>query len=226
MTTILITGTGRGIGLELAKQALAKGWTVYGSARRPVTEPEAQICTHPQFHELVFDVTDHEAVDAAAASIDRPVDIVVNNAGVIGPDRQSTADMDFHGFAHTLTVNTLAPLKVAQAFTPHLKRGDNPRLVTVSSAMGSMSQAKSDRVAYRASKAAVNKICQALATDLRAAGICVIAVHPGWVRTDMGGSSADIAAEDSAGGLLRVIENLSMADTGRFFGWDGSPLEW
>ena len=107
MTTILITGTGRGIGLELARQALARGWTVYGSARSEVTDKAAHICDHPQFHDLRFDVTDHEAVRAAAADIVGPIDILINNAGIIGPERQGTLDMDFDGFARTLAVNTL-----------------------------------------------------------------------------------------------------------------------
>ena len=143
MTTLLITGTNRGIGLEMASQALARGWTVYGSARAPVTDPDAHICHHQNFHDLQFDVTDHAAVRAAAAAIDAPIDILINNAGIIGPERQSTLDTDFDGFARTLAVNTLAPLAVAQAFLPHLKRSSSPRILTVTSWMGSLSHQKS-----------------------------------------------------------------------------------
>ncbi|MDP2118989.1 MAG: SDR family oxidoreductase [Hoeflea sp.] len=226
MTTILITGTGRGIGLELARQALAKGWTVYGSARAAVSDPDAHICHHPQFHDLVFDVTDHQAVRAAAAGISEPIDILINNAGIIGPERQSTLDMDFDGFAQTLAVNTLAPLAVAQAFLPHLKRGQTPRILTISSQMGRMSYAKSDHIAYRASKAAVNKVMQGLATDLAPLGIAVALVHPGWVRTDMGGAGADIDAATSAAGILTLAEGLTLDGTGQFINWDGSVAEW
>ena len=226
MTTILITGTNRGIGLELAKQALAKGWTVYGSARTVVTDAEAHICEHPGFHDLRFDVTDHEAVRAAAASISDPIDILINNAGTIGPERQSTLDMDFGGFAQTFAINTLAPLAVSQAFLPHLRRSANPRILTISSAMGSLSHAKSDRIAYRASKAAVNKVMQGLATDLAPMGVAVAVVHPGWVRTDMGGPDADIDVGTSASGILGLVDGLTLARTGGFFNWDGSPAEW
>jgi NAD(P)-dependent dehydrogenase (short-subunit alcohol dehydrogenase family) len=226
VTTILITGTNRGIGLQLAKQALAKGWTVYGSAREPVTEPDAHICEHPQFHDLVFDVTDHEAVRGAAAGIDGPIDILINNAGIIGPQRQSTLDMDFDGFARTLAVNTIAPLAVTQAFLPFLMKARRPRVLTVSSRMGSMSHANSDRIAYRASKAAVNKVMQGLATDLGPKGIAVVSVHPGWVRTDMGGSSADISPVESAAGILALADGLTVTDNGCFFNWDGSRLAW
>ncbi|MCY0147906.1 SDR family oxidoreductase [Hoeflea sp. G2-23] len=226
MTTILITGTNRGIGLELAKQALAKGWTVYGSARGVVTDPEAHICDHPKYHDLVFDVTDHVAVRAAAASVSEPIDILINNAGTIGPKRQSVLDMDFDGFAKTLAINTLAPLAVAQAFLPHLKRSSNPRILTVSSRMGSLSHAKSDRIAYRASKAAVNKVMQGLASDLQPMGVAVAQLHPGWVRTDMGGQGADIDVSTSAAGILKIAEGLTLEGTGRFYNWDGARLEW
>ncbi|MEZ5870773.1 MAG: SDR family oxidoreductase [Nitratireductor sp.] len=226
MTTILITGTGRGIGLELAKQALARGWTVYGSARSPVSDPAAHICDHPQFHDLVFDVTDHAAVRAAAASIDAPIDILINNAGIIGPQHQSTLDMDFDGFAETLAVNTLAPLAVTQAFLPNLRRSSNPRVVTISSRMGSMSHSSSDRIAYRASKAAVNKVMQGLASDLRGAGIAVVSMHPGWVRTDMGGKAADITPQQSAAGILAIADRLTMQQSGHFINWDGAELAW
>lgn len=226
MTTILITGTNRGIGLEMAKQALAKGWTVYGSARAEVTDPDAHICHHPNFLDLQFDVTDHEAVRAVAARIDAPIDILINNAGIIGPERQSTLDMDFAGFAQTLAVNTLAPLAVAQAFLPHLRRSAAPRILTISSSMGSLSYAKSDRIAYRASKSAVNKVMQGLATDLEPEGIAVAMVHPGWVRTDMGGQEADIDVSTSANEILKIAEGLTLKRTGRFFNWDGSSAAW
>ncbi|MGJ8573149.1 MAG: SDR family oxidoreductase [Hoeflea sp.] len=226
MTTILITGTNRGIGLEMAKQALARGWTVYGSARKVVTDPDAHICEHPKFRNLKFDVTDHAAVRAVAASVSEPIDILINNAGSIGPERQSTLDMDFDGFAQTFAINTLAPLAVAQAFLPHLRRSANPRILTVSSRMGSLSHAKSGRIAYRASKAAVNKVMQGLATDLAPMGVAVAMLHPGWVRTDMGGTGADIDAETSAGGILRLAEGLTLEGTGQFYNWDGSLLDW
>ena len=155
-----------------------------------------------------------------------PIDALINNAGIIGPNRQSTRDMDFDGFAQTLAVNTIAPLAVAQAFLPHLQRSAKPRLLTVSSMMGSMSHARSDRIAYRASKAAVNKVMQGLATDLAPLGIAVVSLHPGWVRTDMGGAGADISAHESAEGILRIAETLDMRRTGQFLNWDGNVISW
>jgi NAD(P)-dependent dehydrogenase (short-subunit alcohol dehydrogenase family) len=226
MATILITGVGRGIGLELCRQAIADGHTVIGSARDSGQAKKLRDNFGGQLTLLEFDVTDAEAVYAAARSLGQAIDILINNAGIIGPKRQSTLDMDFDGFAETLAVNTLAPLRVAQAFLPHLERAERPRLLTISSRMGSMSYAKSDQIAYRASKAAVNKIVQALATDLAPRGIAVASIHPGWVRTDMGGSGADIAPEDSASGILALAGKLTLAETGRFWNYDGNELAW
>jgi NAD(P)-dependent dehydrogenase (short-subunit alcohol dehydrogenase family) len=226
MTTILITGAARGIGKALCEDALRRGWAVIGSVRDAAAAKALEAEFGSRFQALVFDVTDADAVAKAAASLDRPIDVLINNAGIIGPERQSTLDMDFDGFAETLAVNVLAPLRIAQAFLPHLKRGDRPRLLTISSGMGSMSYAKSDHLAYRASKAAVNKVTQGLATDFRRFGIVVASIHPGWVRTDMGGRGADIEAAESAKGILDIAEKLELAGTGMFLRYDGSQMAW
>lgn len=222
MAHILITGGARGIGHAIAVEALGRGHKVAVSVRS-----QADLSAVPDgAGGLVFDVRDGAAVDEAAASFDGPLDVLINNAGIIGPARQSTLDMDFDGFAETLLVNTLAPLRVTQAFLPSLRRGERPRILTVSSAMGSLSYQKSDRIAYRASKAAVNKVMQGLATDLRAEGIAVQCIHPGWVRTDMGGPQADIDAAESARGIVDRAETLAMVDTGTFVNYDGTAIDW
>lgn len=226
MTTILVTGAARGIGRALCEDALRRGWSVIGSVREAETAKALETEFGSQFQALVFDVTNADAIARAAAHLDRPIDILINNAGIIGPERQSALDMDFAGFAETLAVNVLAPLRIAQAFLPHLKRGERPRLMTVSSGMGSMSYASSDHLAYRASKAAVNKVTQGLATDLKRFGIAVVSIHPGWVRTDMGGRGADIEAAESAKGILDIAGKLDLAGTGRFLWYDGSDMAW
>jgi NAD(P)-dependent dehydrogenase (short-subunit alcohol dehydrogenase family) len=226
MTTILITGAARGIGHALCADALRRGWSVIGSVREDAAAKALEAEFAAQFKALVFDVTDADAIARAAASLDRPIDVLINNAGIIGPERQSALDMDFDGFAETLAVNVLAPLRIAQAFLPHLKRSDGPRLMTISSGMGSMSYAKSDHLAYRASKAAVNKVTQGLASDLQRFGIAVVSIHPGWVRTDMGGRGADIEAAESAKGILDIAEKLELAGTGMFLRYDGSQMAW
>ncbi|MEM9277156.1 MAG: SDR family oxidoreductase [Pseudomonadota bacterium] len=225
MTTILITGAGRGIGFELARQSLEKGWDVVGSVRS--VEAQRELAQKlPQMAVLNFDVTDHQAIEKVANAFHRPIDVLINNAGIIGPDQQSTTDMDFHGFAKTLEVNVLAPLKIAQVFLPLLKESENPRIINISSKMGRMEFSTSDRIAYRASKAALNKVTQGLAIDLKPDGVSVIAMHPGWVQSDMGGPSADITPPKSAEGILKVAETLRPEQSGSFIDWDGVQRAW
>ncbi|MGF9756330.1 SDR family oxidoreductase [Microvirga sp. 0TCS3.31] len=226
MGTYLITGIGRGIGRELARVLLQRGERVVGTVRDEagISAEWADFLASGQLRLLTLDVRDGASIREAAASLDEPVDVLVNNAGIIGPQRQSTLDMDFDGFLETLNVNTLGPLRVIQAFLSHLKRAKAAKIVTISSRMGSLSHAKSDRIAYRASKAAVNKVMQGLATDLRSEGIVAVSAHPGWVQTDMGGSGADISVQDSAAGLARLIDRITLEDSGGFFDWEGKPV--
>lgn len=177
-----------------------------------------------QLRLLTLDVRDDTSIAEAVRQFDEPVDVLVDNAGIIGPQRQSTLGMDFDGFLETLRVNALGPLRIAQAFLPHLRQARRPKIVTISSRMGSLSYVNSDRIAYRASKAAVNKVIQGLATDLQPEGIIAVAVHPGWVRTDMGGSGADISVEESAAGLIRLIDRLALEEMGGFFNWQGERI--
>lgn len=224
MTTIMITGAGRGIGLELARQAEAKGLNVIALARSVSGAVPGRVFEG-------VDVTDAASLDKVAAALEGvPVDVLVNNAGVIGPKRQATLDMDFDGFLQALNVNTVAPLRVVDTFLPNLRAARDAngaaRIVTISSWMGSLSHTKSDRIAYRASKAAVNKVMQGLAADLAGESIFVRSMHPGWVRTDMGGSGADIDVSESAAGILARALELDAATTGSYTNYDGKPLAW
>ncbi|CUA94446.1 SDR family oxidoreductase [Pannonibacter indicus] len=227
MPVMLITGANRGIGLAVARVALARGWTVLGSMRREEDADRLAAELGPLFRPQLFDVADRDALAASAASSPEAIDVLLNNAGIIGPDGQdqSSLHMDFDGFLRTLEINTLAPLAVAQAFLPRLRKAAQPRILTISSQMSWMGYAKSDRVAYRASKAAVNKVMQCLATDLEPENIAVGLIDPGWVRTDMGGGEADLTAEEVASGIVGLIENFDITRTGRFFRWTGEARE-
>jgi NAD(P)-dependent dehydrogenase (short-subunit alcohol dehydrogenase family) len=226
-TTFLITGANRGIGFALAEKLIARGDRVIATVRDPFKVPDL-LRTAPREQALIIgmDVRDQRSVDRAAASLKEPVDVLVNNAGIKGPDRQTALEMDFAGFAETLAVNTLAPLRVAQAFLPHLRQSKNPRILTISSQMGALAGATTGSVAYRASKAAVNKAMQCLATELKPEGIAVCVAHPGWVQTDMGGSAADITPAQSADGLATLMDGLTQQQTGQFFRWDGTIHPW
>jgi NAD(P)-dependent dehydrogenase (short-subunit alcohol dehydrogenase family) len=155
-----------------------------------------------------------------------PVDVLINNAGIYGPrDRQGAFGTDFAAWAEVLDVNTLGPLRVTQAFLPHLEQARG-KVCTVTSRMGSLAGDNSGAIAYRSSKAAVNKAMLVMATALKPKGIPVLLIHPGWVRTDMGGAGADITPEMSAAGILVRIDALTMARTGAFEDHSGQPIAW
>ncbi|KIN78781.1 SDR family NAD(P)-dependent oxidoreductase [Sulfitobacter mediterraneus] len=214
MTTYLITGVNRGIGAALMAGATARGHTVIGTTR------DGRYGTVP----LIFD--DPARIAAQLADIP-PVDVLINNAGVIGPEaeHQTPLDMDWYGFAHTLSVNTLAPLAEAQAVLPRLRESRAPRIVNVSSQMAWMRYRKPTQIAYRASKSTLNKVMQGLATSLEPDGILVVLVDPGWVRTDMGGMDADEDPDDVAAGFLDISAGLTLAETGKFFRFTGEERE-
>lgn len=232
----LITGAGRGIGLELTRNLLRRGDMVIGSVR---SAPAANALKSKfagmeaaRLQVLVFDVRDRNAIARAAAQVTECLDVIVNNAGILGRDPQSVLEMDFDAFLETLMVNTMGPLAVTQAFLPHLHTADRPRIVCVTSRMGSFtSYQKPDLIAYQASKAGANKVVCALAATLGQRGITVIAAHPGLVRTELAGTRAtdspnSISPAVSAMGLLTVIDGLQKSDNGLFYNYDGKEIGW
>jgi NAD(P)-dependent dehydrogenase (short-subunit alcohol dehydrogenase family) len=223
MATVLITGANRGIGLELAKQYAAAGDNVFRTMRGH-DKPDG-----PVGELLPLDVTSDASAAALADMLGgRPIDLLINNAGVIGPDaaHQTSTDMDFAGFQAALDANVLGPLRVTQALLPNLRAAKSAKIAVISSQMGQLSSKQSGFLAYRASKAAVNKVFQCLAADLAGEGIAVAMLHPGWVRTDMGGAGADLDVSESASGIRKVLGALDVATTGRFTAWDGRTLDW
>ena len=212
MARILITGSNRGIGAALFEAALTAGHDPLGTTRDGRDGTVKLSLDQPE-------MIGAQMMDTG------PVDILINNAGVISPARQSPLDMDFAGFAHALAVNTLAPLAVAQAVLPQLRASAAPKILTISSQMAWMGYRKADRLAYRASKAAVNKVMQGLATELEPEGIPVALIDPGWVRTDMGGADADEDPATVAAGILRIAISLTLKDTGKFFRFTGEERE-
>lgn len=221
----LIAGASRGIGLELARQLAAQGERVTASVRSDAGRSALQQAAS-QAELLWFDTREAAAIAAAATQVAAPIDVLIVNAGAYGPQRQSTLDMDFDGALDLLSVNTLGPLRVTQAFLPLVKRSARPRVILMSSVLGSMALEGTFNIAYRASKAGLNKIAQGLAADLKADGVAVIAMHPGWVRTEMGGPDAPLDVKDSAAGIIKVAEELTLDDSGRFLDYRGQELPW
>ncbi len=206
MACILITGTNRGIGAALAAEAETRGHSILRTTRTG------------QGGDIIFDISDPKQVEQAMAAVNQRIDIVINNAGIIGPDSPTT-DMDWTAMANTFAVNVAGALAVSTACLDHLRRSDSPRILTISSQMAYMGYAKSDRISYRASKAAVNKVMQGLATDLYPDGISVVLVDPGWVQTDMGGAKAELTPTEVAAGIIDLAERVTLEHTGKFFRW-------
>jgi len=226
--TVVITGAGRGIGRRLVELYLDAGDQVVAGVRDPAAVRELQQGSGGGDLEVcALDVRDGGSVQRLADALGgRRVDLLINNAGVMGGDRQSLDDMDYDAWRDALEVNTLAPFRVTTALLPNLARAPQPKIITLTSQMGSLSRNSPGAFAYRSSKAAANKVMQVLALDLKARGMIVCPMHPGWVRTDMGGPNAAISVEDSARGLVEVIERLGMAESGRFWTWDGAEHPW
>jgi NAD(P)-dependent dehydrogenase (short-subunit alcohol dehydrogenase family) len=222
MDTYLITGIARGIGKALAQIALARGHKVIGSKRDGLCD-----FSHERLTVLAFDVTDDAAIERAANQVIGPIDVLIHNAGIYGPKNQKLTELSAPDLLNVLDVNTVGPFRVLKAFLPHLKQSAHGRVLMVSSEMGRFSrESKGGAGAYRASKAGVNKLVQTYAGELRPDNIAIIACHPGWVRTDMGGNGADIDAADSAKGLIDLAESLKIEGTGCFVDWTGERRDW
>jgi NAD(P)-dependent dehydrogenase (short-subunit alcohol dehydrogenase family) len=220
--TVLVVGASRGIGLELAKQYLAEGVRVFATARDD--ESLARLRSLGA-RVLRLDVTDAASVSGLAWQVDgEAFDTVVVSAGVYGPSTtglQSPTEADFDRVMHT---NVLGPMRVIPQLVDALAEG--AKLGVISSRMGSMGlRASADGWLYRASKAAVNSVLKDASIALAGRATCV-ALHPGWVRTDMGGEGADLDVSDSVRGLRSTLAALTPADNGRFLNHDGQPLDW
>jgi NAD(P)-dependent dehydrogenase (short-subunit alcohol dehydrogenase family) len=231
METVLITGANRGIGLELASRYAAAGNRVLACCREPAKAEKLQALAKSRKGLTIHavHVADAKSVAALAAEIrTAPVDILINNAGMPGPapDKQSLANMDFDGWMETFAVNTMAPLRMLQTFRRNLKAGKNPRAITITSQMGALALNMPVMYAYCSSKAAVNKVMRMASLELASDGIAVGLIHPGWVKTDMGGANAEISVDDSAAGIMAVIGKLTLADTGSFKKWNGDDHAW
>lgn len=223
--TLLITGANRGVGLELTRQAAARGDTVIATARRPeAADALAALPGGVEVHTL--DVTEPDSLAALTAALaGRPIDLLVANAGVLhGRGGVESADDDVEGWRRTLMTNVYGPFATIQALLPNLRAGKGRKIAILSSIMGSSARAPGGAYAYRASKAAATNLARNLATELSGEGLSVGAYHPGWVRTDMGGAEADIAVEESAAGLLARFDALSPATTGTFEDYRGEAI--
>jgi NAD(P)-dependent dehydrogenase (short-subunit alcohol dehydrogenase family) len=232
MTTVLITGSNRGLGLEWVRQCAARGWRAFATCRDPEGAAELQALTgqHPGVALRRLDVTaPGQIAELARELANETIDLLVNNAGVYfehwGQD--PIGRIDYDAWQETFRVNTLGPMRVTEALLPCLGRAERPLVVAISSNMGSIAGIASPRdYAYRSSKAALNAAMHGLALELAERGIGVLLLHPGWVRTRMGGEAAPLAPADSVGGMLTLVDRFDLAQSGAFLRYDGTPVAW
>jgi NAD(P)-dependent dehydrogenase (short-subunit alcohol dehydrogenase family) len=227
MPTVLITGANRGLGLEFVRQYAADNWRVIATCRNPKLASEL-IQIRGDITILPLDVADFSAIETTSEILQaEKIDVLLNNAGVYDPNKKGLWKTDFDFWTTMLRINVLAPLKIIESLTPQVVSSDKKIIVSISSLLGSISANDSGgQYAYRSAKAALNSVNKSLSVDLAGQGVISIVISPGWVRTDMGGPEASIGPLESVAGIRRVIDGLKPEDTGNFFNFDGSSINW
>lgn len=226
MPTVLITGAGRGLGLEFARQYAADGWNVIATIRD--TRQAAaltQLSDAVEVHRL--ELGDLQAIGKLGADLSgRAIDVLLSNAGINELRTVPQSEADYRTWERTMRVNVFAPHALARAFTEHVAASERKLMVMMSSVAGSIMRADDRLLAYRSSKAALNMVARVLSVELAPRGIVVAMFHPGWVKTEMGGPEAQLDAADSVRGLRAVIGRLDVADSGKFLRYDGTQIPW
>lgn len=233
MATVLVTGSARGLGAELTKQYAESGWEVIACARQSSLISIESGSVEP----MELDVTDEDSISHLANTLgSRTIDVLINCAGTMGSKSFANGGLEVGKFGtfereeweNVMRVNLFGPMRICEALVDNVARSEQKKMVTLSSIVGSMTRNSAGGLyAYRASKAAVNAIMRSMSIDLATQfKIIAIPLHPGWVRTDMGGGNADIDLKTSVTGMRHVIEDLTLEKTGRFWVYDGSELPW
>jgi NAD(P)-dependent dehydrogenase (short-subunit alcohol dehydrogenase family) len=226
--TVLITGASRGLGLGLARRWHAAGRRVLACCRRPEAAVELARIPGPGLTIHRLDVTDPGSVAALAKDLEGvAIDFLVHNAGIYGRrDGQRVGSLDFDAWRSVLETNLLGPMRVTEALLAGVAASRRRVIAAITSQMGSLALASGGSYAYRSSKAALNMAMRGLAADLASRRVSVVLVHPGWVRTAMGGPQGAIEVEESAKGIVALLDRVGLEESGRFFDWQGDELPW
>lgn len=234
MSTVLLTGANRGLGLRFAQGYAGQGWAVYGGCRSVSPELAALADKHDNLHIVSLDVSDPASITALAKQLhDEPIDVLLNNAGIFGDTNfadggvahQNFGASDFDNWEAVFRVNVFGPMRMAEAFVDNVAASEQKKIVTLSSEVSSNAMNEHGGMyAYRTSKAAVNMLMTGLGVDLKERGILALALHPGWVQTDMGGPNAPITPDESIVGCMRVIADLDEHMVGKLVQYDGRVL--
>ena len=224
MTTIMITGASRGLGLEFARQFYSKECRVIATCRNPKNANELNAIGDIDIHSL--DVTDDKSVANLADKLrGENIDILINNAGVIG-QREGFGRLDYDIWAETMDTNVFGPMRVAEAFRDNVMNSEKKQMIFITSRMGSITEAVPNAYVYRSSKAALNMAVKCLSAELAEQGLIAVLFHPGHVQTDMGGQAAPVTPQKSIEGMKNQIVALTHDDNGRFLSYDGRQIPW
>lgn len=230
MFNVLVTGANRGLGLEWCRQYADAGWRVFATCRHPerADELRERARQYPKLTVHQLDVTRPESVYALRAELqDESIDVLVNNAGVYLEKYAPAKTMNYEDWLRTLEVNTLGPMRVTEALLDLVARSRRRLVVAITSHMGSIAEitAPGDSY-YRSSKAALNAAMKGLSISLTERGIGVLLLHPGWVKTRMGGWDAPLTPAESVAGMRELVDRFGMDMTGRFFRYNGTEIPW
>ena len=221
--TILITGSNRGIGLELVKESLTKNFSVVGTFRNKNNAKELLKLKSNNLKLFEMDVVKEDSIINVSNNIDYTIDYLICNAGINnGYGSIFDQDHSYEKMLEVLNVNVLGCILTIKHFTKNLRK--NAKIILISSIMSVQKHSGSNALIYRASKAAVNNIMVSISQEFKSKYITVSSFHPGWVRTDMGGPNATLSAKESASSLIKSFENLTFEDTGKFFNYDGNEM--
>ena len=226
---VLITGASRGIGLEMVRYGIEQSWRIFACCRHP-QQAETLLSlaklANGRVSVHVADMYELATIQALSYELrNEAIDLLINNAGIYGSDKNKFGHVDVQSWINTFQVNSIAPLKVSEALIEQLRMGKRRVIACLSSKMGSMADNGSGgSYIYRSSKAALNAVVKSMAVDLKAEGITCVALHPGWVKTDMGGPNAEIGTRESVTRMFDILLSLSPADSGRFIDIDGTDI--
>ena len=228
--TILITGSNRGIGLEMVRQFALDDWNVLACCRSPddALDLKQLKIEFPSIELFALDVTNYEQMKNLALQLHgRPIDILLSNAGIYGPKPAQFGSIDPIDWRQVLEINTIAPMMLVQSFIEQVAASDHKLVGIIGSKVGSIEDNGSGgSYMYRSSKTAVNQVVKSLSIDLSGRGVSVLSLHPGWVQTEMGGPNAEISTKASVAGLKQILKSSSLAQSGQFLEFNGNSIPW
>lgn len=224
MSTILITGASRGLGLEFSKQFVNDGWDVIATCREPEEAKLLRQIAVANIHQL--DVDDQDSVESLKNTLGNlQIDVLLNNAGIIG-QREGFGRIDYRSWNEAMSTNVFGPIRIAETFEENVLSSQDKKMVFITSRMGSISGASPNAYVYRSSKAALNMAVKCMSLELVAKGVTTLLFHPGHVQTDMGGNSAPLTPSESVTGMKQQILKCTKFQNGRFLNYDGTEIPW